>query len=113
MSLVAALTRVGVIGSAGRKGDAKKMTKAIFDGMVAKMEEVITNHFKLDLSQVHLVSGGAAWAGKAIVLIFCKGYFNGGIRMVIFCPFRPHCCSGVPARKGGQTDSALAHKVAR
>ena len=64
--LPTALVTVGIIGSAGRRGDAKKMTKAIFDGMVAKTEEVIRNHFKLDLSKVHLVSGGAAWAGKAL-----------------------------------------------
>lgn len=59
--------KVGIIGSAGRKADAKKMTKGVYDAMVAKAEEVITQHFKLDLNQVHLVSGGAAWAGKCLL----------------------------------------------
>ena len=56
--------RVGIIGSAGRRADAKKMTKEIYHAMVDKAEEIITQHFKLDLKKVHLVSGGAAWAGK-------------------------------------------------
>lgn len=57
------LVTVGIIGSAGRKADAKKMTQQIFNKMLAKAKELITQNFKLDLSQVHLVSGGAAWAG--------------------------------------------------
>ena len=57
-------TTVGIIGSAGRKADAKKMTKEIFYAMLRKSEEVITRRFKLKLSDVHLVSGGAAWAGN-------------------------------------------------
>ena len=56
-------TYVGVIGSAGRKDDAKKMTKELFYQMLTKLEEILTKHFKLNLSKVHLVSGGAAWAG--------------------------------------------------
>lgn len=56
-------TKVGIIGSAGRKADARKMTKEVYSAMIAKAEEVITQHFKLNLKQVHLVSGGAAWAG--------------------------------------------------
>jgi hypothetical protein len=54
---------VGIIGSAGRKADAKKMTKEIFYAMMGKAEEVITRDFKLDLGKVRLISGGAAWAG--------------------------------------------------
>ena len=57
------VTTVGIIGSAGRKEDCKKMTKDIFYKMVEKAEKVITEDFRLDLSKVHLVSGGAAWAG--------------------------------------------------
>ena len=58
------LPTVSIIGSAGRRGDAHKMTKELYWKMVAKSEQVISNVFKLDLQRVHLVSGGAAWAGK-------------------------------------------------
>ena len=63
MATQRSVTTVGIIGSAGRKADAKKMSKAIFYAMMSKAEEVITRHFKLDLGKVHLISGGAAWAG--------------------------------------------------
>lgn len=64
---MAARSTVGIIGSAGRKGDAKKMTKDVFYAMMRKAEEVITKQFKLDLRRVHLISGGAAWAGLLCV----------------------------------------------
>lgn len=39
------------------------MTKDIYWNMVDRAQSVITEHFKLDPERVHLVSGGAAWAG--------------------------------------------------
>lgn len=56
-------TRVGIIGSAGRKSDAKKMTKDVFYAMMSKTEQIISQRFKLNLGEVRLISGGAAWAG--------------------------------------------------
>ena len=64
------VTTVGIIGSAGRKADAKKMTKEIFHAMLDKAEQVITKQFRLNLLQVCLVSGGAAWAGVSVGLNF-------------------------------------------
>lgn len=58
------LTTVSIIGSAGRKGDASRMTKELYWRMVQKSERVISDVLKLDCSHVHLVSGGAAWAGR-------------------------------------------------
>ena len=63
------LATVSIIGSAGRRGDAKKMTKDLYWNMVDKAQSVISEHFKLDPGRVHLVSGGAAWAGT---LGFCR-----------------------------------------
>lgn len=60
------LTTVSIIGSAGRKGDAAKMTKDLYWKMVEKAELVILNELKLDSGRVHLVSGGAAWAGTLL-----------------------------------------------
>ena len=58
------LTTVSIIGSAGRRADAKKMTTNLYWNMVDKSLRVIAEQFKLDPNHVHLVSGGAAWAGK-------------------------------------------------
>ena len=57
---------VGVIGSAGRLGDSEKMTGALYERMLEKLKKVIMEDFKLDLKEVRLISGGAAWAGKSI-----------------------------------------------
>ena len=58
------LPTVSIVGSAGRRGDGKKMTKTLFKRMVEKAKEVITEDFGLDLDKIHLVSGGAAWSGE-------------------------------------------------
>ena len=63
---------VGVIGSAGRRGDAAKMTKELYYQMLARLEAVVTNEFGLDLHKAHLVSGGAAWAGKRESTMICN-----------------------------------------
>ena len=57
------LATVSIVGSAGRRGDAKKMTKELYWNMVEKSKHVISDDFKLELGRVHLISGGAAWAG--------------------------------------------------
>ena len=55
---------VSIIGSAGRRGDGRRMTKQLFSKMVDKAKAVIQDDFKLDPGSVHIVSGGAAWAGE-------------------------------------------------
>ena len=57
------LPRVSIIGSAGRRGDGKKMTAEIYNRALDKAKEVIKDEFKLNLEKIHLVSGGAAWTG--------------------------------------------------
>ena len=59
--------KVAIIGSAGRRGDFQKMNKELYFKMVDKAKEVIRDEFKLDLKEVHLVSGGAAWSGVLAV----------------------------------------------
>ena len=63
LSRGSSLSTVSIIGSAGRRGDAIKMTRELYWNMVDKAQCVISEHFKLDPGRVHLVSGGAAWAG--------------------------------------------------
>lgn len=59
-----------IIGTAGRGGkDQTKLTKSIYDKAIDKAKQVITERFKLTLTDVHLVSGGAAWAGNKALYI--------------------------------------------
>ena len=64
--------KVSIVGTAGRKGDGKKMTKELYYLMYEKAKDVIINEFKLELSQCHVVSGGAAWAGRVYLLVMFK-----------------------------------------
>lgn len=63
LSRGSSLSTVSIIGSAGRRGDEMKMTRELYWNMVDKAQSVISENFKLDTERVHLVSGGAAWAG--------------------------------------------------
>lgn len=57
-------TTIGIIGTAGRGSDAAKMTKHLFDSMLAEVERIVTTQLKLEWEDVMLVSGGAAWSGQ-------------------------------------------------
>lgn len=63
-------TSVAIIGTAGRKEDAKKMSKELFEMMKAKAEAIILNDWKLNKGGVVLVSGGAPWADHVAVRLF-------------------------------------------
>lgn len=63
---------VAIIGTAGRKEDAVKMTKAVFDGMVREARRVLHEEWKLEPGQVRLVSGGAAWADHVAVTLWLQ-----------------------------------------
>ena len=62
--MMSRLVTVSIVGTAGRKGDGKKMTKELYHLMYEKAKTIISNEFKLELSKCHVVSGGAAWAGR-------------------------------------------------
>ena len=103
------LATVSIIGSAGRKGDARKMTRALYWRMVAKAEQVIYETFKLEKDRVHLVSGGAAWAGMFLASFpGTSMFFDCGINSTCtnIAHYRPHCCNAVLAREGSCIDSA-------
>ena len=71
-TVMSRLVKVSIVGTAGRKEDGKKMTKEIYHLMYEKAKDIIVNKFKLELSQCHVVSGGAAWAGRIYLLILFK-----------------------------------------
>ena len=51
---------VAIIGTAGRKEGAHKMSKYLFNRMVATAQEVMFTQFLLKKSDIVLVSGGSA-----------------------------------------------------
>lgn len=55
--------RIAIIGTAGRGEDGKRMNLDLYNRMIRKSEEIITQYFKLNWSNIILVSGGAAWSG--------------------------------------------------
>lgn len=68
----AAKVRVSIIGTAGRKEDARKMNRALFHRMVETAQEIITGTFRLKNSDVVLVSGGSAWADHVAVRLWLE-----------------------------------------
>lgn len=61
---------VAIIGTAGRNGTHQQLSRNIFTNMVDTAKRIIKEEFKLDPSQVQLVSGGAAWSDHVAVWIY-------------------------------------------
>jgi len=70
------MTTVSIIGSAGRKLDASRMTASLYDQMVKECEQTILD-MKLEPQNVRLVSGGAAWSDHVAVTLFLSGKYEG------------------------------------
>ncbi len=70
------MARIAIVGCAGRKEDASKMTFELFSAMVCKAEMLVAEHTGAgsDRSAVTLVSGGAAWSDHIAVLLFLRGF---------------------------------------
>ncbi|KAI8846683.1 hypothetical protein BC829DRAFT_418953 [Chytridium lagenaria] len=64
------MTTVAVIGTAGRGPDGARMSKDLFERMVVKCEDILINIWKMRWDDIHLVSGGAAWADHIAVKLF-------------------------------------------
>lgn len=73
---MAANTTVAVIGTAGRRGSGP-MTAATFEWMVEQAGEALRREWDLELADVRLVSGGAAWADHVAVALFLDGRVAG------------------------------------
>lgn len=61
--------KIGIIGTAGRLTDAKRLTAAHFEAMCRCTEDVLREH-QLDIADRDLVSGGAAWADHVAVRLY-------------------------------------------
>lgn len=92
MSIGSAIARVAIIGTAGRKEDADKMTLELYDEMYRVCVDLIENTFKLKYSSVHLVSGGAAWSDHLAVRLYLDNLLDekqdafNGLTVYLPCP---------------------------
>ena len=63
---------VAIIGTAGRDMYTHNMDALLFQKMINKAKDVIQNEWNLPLSQIHAVSGGAAWSDHVAVKLFVQ-----------------------------------------
>jgi len=83
---------VAIIGTAGRKEDASKMSAAVFERMVVHAETFLHNTCGLPNERVVLVSGGSAWADHVAVKLFLRqamdpdGQPYAGLHLHLPCP---------------------------
>lgn len=77
------MIKIAIIGTAGRKNDAKIIKKKHFNFMVEKSKELVNDYFNLDSSKIHLISGGAAWSDHVAVQLFIDNFAN---KLTIFSP---------------------------
>ena len=59
-----------IIGTAGRKDDARRLSKKHFEAMCIVAEGLVENFGENNYPITHLVSGGAAWADHCAVKLF-------------------------------------------
>ena len=75
-----------IVGTAGRKDDAKRLSKSHFDAMcniaVGLIDQCAENNYPI----THLVSGGAAWADHVAVKLFLDKKVS-NLRLFLPCEF--------------------------
>lgn len=80
-------TTLSIIGSAGRKEDAAKVSKERFDAMVYDANQTIIETLKLDPKKLILVSGGAAFGDHVAVKLFLD-YGYSRLRLFLPCQWQ-------------------------
>ena len=68
---MATLTRIAIIGSAGRKKDASKMSLAVFKAMICSTKQLLQS-WNIDITNIVLVSGGSAWSDHVAVKLYLE-----------------------------------------
>jgi hypothetical protein len=84
--------RIAIIGSAGRGDDGARMTKDVFQAMVDRAREILSNDLQYKCNtDISLISGGAAWADHVAVEIFLRAHHEGkplaDLALFLPCPF--------------------------
>jgi hypothetical protein len=84
---------IAIIGTAGRKDDAPRMSVGLYRWMVMRaMEEIEAIVEATGNASIHLVSGGAAWADHVAVSLYLKGV-GASLNLMLPAPFDiRQCC---------------------
>ena len=107
-------TKVAIIGAAGRRGDAHRLTAAHFTSMVSTARCIIRQVLGLSPSQVHLVSGGSSYADHVTVVLYVQSVMGqaqeegtasdvevyAGLTLYLPTPFHPSS-TGTPSMSAG------------
>ena len=77
------MIKLSIIGSAGRKNDIKYVKPEHLYIIIKNVKNLIENKLDLDPTNVHLVSGGAAWVDHIAVRLYLEGYVK---KLTIYSP---------------------------
>lgn len=77
---------VAIVGFAGAHvpQSAPPLNRALFDAMIRRAEEIITERFGLEWDGVRLVSGGAAWSDH--VAVHCHQRHSAETSLIVWAP---------------------------
>ena len=82
------VVKVAIIGTANRKKELlRKMSADIYENMIERAHETIVHDLNLDISDVILVSGGAAWSDHVAVSLFNRHCYA-GLELYIPCDWK-------------------------
>ncbi len=101
---------VSVIGCAGRRSDAIRMTFGLYNRMVDRCRQVISG--LIEPGGVHLVSGGAAWSDHIAVTLFLSGEFA-GLTLHLPCQLTAHGFAETSSSHWAQNPGRLANMLHR
>jgi hypothetical protein len=73
--IIVYMSRVAIIGTAGRNGLVNQLSMEKFSKMVLDADQLIRDHIG-PRETISLVSGGAAWSDHVAVRLFIYGYDN-------------------------------------
>jgi hypothetical protein len=79
---------VAVIGTAGQRGDATRLSREVFDKMCARAAAIVLDEWKLPPANLTLVSGGSAWSDHVAVHLFLRDNRFSSCRLHLFLPCR-------------------------
>lgn len=82
------VVKVAIIGTANRnKKLLRNMSAELYEDMIERAHETIVNDLNLDVSNVILVSGGAAWSDHVAVSLFERNRYA-GLELYIPCDWK-------------------------
>lgn len=85
MESTSSTVTISIIGSAGRKNDANIVSLDLYNKLLSKAEQIITEEFKLNWQDITLVSGGAAFCDHLAVSLFNK-YHDNIQKLILYLP---------------------------